>query len=270
MVPPHEAGVGRMRTAAPQPVGGRDRHPPQPPDDARQGQHAAEQRQADHQIGPERGPRPERREVQPMRHRSQVRPEPAPPGGLEDRLDGAVGDVEDGRGIVAEGHAVEGEERAALQRPLVGRGQPRVVADAGRVLGGEAPRDLHGLPRPQPPRRLAGVGVDRGPAAAPGEAVDGPVAVHADEDARGREPRPDRGLADVDTGRREIEGGRPGEPLGGVEDRHARVHQDDARGEPDDEQQAAGDAQPAVRIDEAPAQDDGWARHRSAPVPARR
>ena len=265
VVPPHQAGVGRVRAAVAQPVGGRGRHPPQPPDDARQGQHAAEHRQPDHQVGPEGCPRAQGREVQPVGHRPQPCPEPAPAGGLEDRLDGAVGDVEDRRGVVAEGHAMEGKEGAALQRPLIGRGQPRVVAGAGCVPGRKAPRDLHGLLRPQPARRLARVGVDRRPAAAPGEPIDGPVAVHADENARRRETRPHRRLAHVEPGRRQVEDGRARKPLGGVEGRHARVHEDDAGGEPDDEEHAAGDAQPAMGIDEAPAQDDGWARHRSAP-----
>lgn len=44
--------------------------------------------------------------------------------------------------------------------------------------------------------------------------------------------------------------GKPGQPLDWIERRHPRVHHDDARHEPDDEEQAGGAAEPAVGIDE--------------------
>ena len=100
-------------------------------------------------------------------------------------------------------------------------------------------------------QRAAGVRVDRGPAGGGVEAVDRPVAGHAEADPDrgemfGLQTRRSGGPRGADPHRVEIERGQAVQAVAGIERRHPGVHHDQRGREPHHEQQVAGDTQPAV------------------------
>ena len=192
-------------------------------------------------------------EVEPVEHGADVGPAAAGPGGLHDRLARPFRHIEKGVVGVVQADAMQRQEGTALERPLVGAGQTRVVADRSRVCRCEVARDLQRLPGTQAFENLTAVGEDGRPQAADGEAVDGTVAQHSDEHALGRQACAAGRLGGRNPRRRQIEHRQPHQPLFGREAGHPRVHHDDARKEPAEEEHAAGDAEPAVRVDEHPA-----------------
>ena len=181
-----------------------------------------------------------------MHHRAGAAPQ-APRGGrLEDHLAAILRDVEHGPGRILNGKAVQRHPSANAERPLIRVGQPGVIAQVVDAAV-EGTRNAHGLFRVDRRKAVAGIGEGELRAALRRHADDRPAFERRDRQAR-----------DLAAGRRRShhphrrgsDGRQPGQPLVGIELRHARVDHDDAGDEPDEEQRAAADAEPAMRVNE--------------------
>ena len=221
------------------------------------GQHAAQRRAPDDDAVPQRLIEAQRREVEPVRDGAHPGQRAAAARRQHRDLGRAGRDVQLRAGPVVDLELVERQRAAVGQGPLVGPGQrPRVpqplLRQAAEAAGhGAGVRPADGV------EALARVGEDRRLV----EAIGGPVHHHQQRGALG--PPPDAGAVHGLGGRqphpRQVEVGQPLEPQLGREPRHvARVHHDDAGGEPDHEQQAERNPQVAVNEDEPLAQQ----RHR--------
>ena len=162
VVPAHPAGVGDtrphprgrpLRAARPAPPELRDAE--HQPDDREQ---AAQGRRPDHDVVPERLVRAQRREVDPVRNRTDPRQRPAPPRGQHHHLGGAGRDVELGAGIVVDQQLAQRQPPPFDQRPLIGLGERAGVLDGSGRPAGEPARDGGGSGRSHLAEPLAGVG----------------------------------------------------------------------------------------------------------------
>ena len=265
MVPGLPAPVGReaaVPVAAAQPYA---QEPDPEPGDRRRDGHA---RDPEHHVAPERGPRAQGRQIDPVRDRPEPVPDPLRARGVEGDLAGAGRDVEDRVGIVAEPHEMKGPLRvvAGRDRPLIPLDravEPRL--HGARIVGRDGERFGVGDPlHPSPIRRRHGVA-----RAVPGDdAIDRLGIEHREPQIPGEAAlaRRRQGLRRRDRDTIPRQDRKPGAPLGVGQRREADVDHHHARHEPRRKQQAGQDAEPAVAEIQPPLQAlEQRARHVTTP-----
>ena len=151
---------------------------------------------------------------------------------------------------IVEDELVHRHHRAGLQRPLIRLGEVLRVTNLAREARGIPAGDVERLFLRRALEELARVSENNRLIAAAAKPVDGPAFHHGDLDALGREAEFVPRLLQRHLRGTEIERLRAGQPFLVREAGHAGVHHHDAGDEPGDEQDASGDAQPPVDIDE--------------------
>ncbi len=279
-MPLHQADVRRRHrdAARPQAEPSNRGVAPDPPDQAGEAHHAAEERRPDDDFQPDRCALAERREVDPVGDRSQVSPEALAPGRAEHHVAGERRHVQPRVVRIVEGEAMHRHLPAGLQRPLIGLGEVAVVVERAVVSRGVAADECFGLGSTHVGEHVARVGEDDLLVARGAQAVHGPIAAHPDSDAIDTDSRragcrvPVRGsrqpgaspaiggeagrARSLDRRQRhagEIERGGPREALLVRQSRHAGVHHHHARQEPGNEEDAPGYSEPPVEVDRPPA-----------------
>ena len=181
-----------------------------------------------------------------MEDGAEIAPRPATCRCPHDDFAAKFSDVEPRTLGIVYGHAMHGHLAAHAEGPLIGVFEADLVVN--RSATGEAARDFDGAVAGQRRELLTGVGEDGLRRARRGHPIDR-TAVKGGDGEAGRFVG-DRAGFDPDG--RELDRREPGQAVGRGQLRHARVHHHHAGGEPDHEQDAQRDAEPAMAVDERP------------------